>query len=160
MTSFSLTRRIAARPSIVFDALTTADGVAAWWGPDDLPVILSEMDARTGGGYRVRFRTRDGLEHEACGEFLEVVRPERLVMTWRFAIGGEPEEAGRTSRIEFDLMPIANGTELTFKHGDLKNEASVKSHGAGWTGAFVKLVRYLESPKNTPAQTVTPLEKR
>ena len=32
MTSLTLVRRIAARPSIVFDALTTAEGIASWWG--------------------------------------------------------------------------------------------------------------------------------
>jgi uncharacterized protein YndB with AHSA1/START domain len=33
MTSLTLVRRIAARPSIVFEALTTADSVATRWGP-------------------------------------------------------------------------------------------------------------------------------
>ncbi|MEJ0020180.1 MAG: metalloregulator ArsR/SmtB family transcription factor [Acetobacteraceae bacterium] len=33
MTSLTLVRRIAARPSIVFEALTTPDGIACWWGP-------------------------------------------------------------------------------------------------------------------------------
>ena len=35
MTSLTLVRRIAARPSIIFDALTTPDGIRLWWGPDD-----------------------------------------------------------------------------------------------------------------------------
>lgn len=151
MKSFTLVRRIAARPSIVFDALTTADGVAAWWGPDDLPVTLAEVDARVGGSYRVRFRTVDGLEHEARGEYLEVVRPQRLVMSWRWASGGEQEEQGRTSRVEIGLTPIATGTELVFTHGELKNDASAKSHEWGWTGALTKLVRRLESAKEAPA---------
>ena len=30
MTSLTLVRRIKARPSIVFDALTTAEGIASW----------------------------------------------------------------------------------------------------------------------------------
>lgn len=140
MSSLTLVRRIAARPSIVFEALSTADGVAAWWGPHDLPVILSEVDARVGGSFRVRFRTDDGLEHEACGEFLEVVPPRRLAMSWRFSDGGEAEELGRTSRIEFELTPIAGGVELTFTHSDLKNTASALSHEQGWTGALNKLV--------------------
>ncbi|WP_372784419.1 SRPBCC domain-containing protein [Phenylobacterium sp.] len=141
MTSLILVRRIAARPAIVFDALTTAEGVAAWWGPDDQPVILAEVDARVGGAYRVRFRTDDGLEHEACGEFLEIARPERLAMSWRYAFGGEPLELGRTSRIEIDLKPMGEGTELTFTHALLLNAASQASHERGWTGAFAKLVR-------------------
>jgi uncharacterized protein YndB with AHSA1/START domain len=141
MKSLTLVRRIAARPSIVFEAITTAEGVATWWGPDDVPVVRAEMDARVGGAYRVRFRTLDGREHEARGEFLEVVSPRRIVMSWNWAVGGELEEHGRISRIEFELAPIAEGTELTFTHAGLSTEASAKSHTWGWTGALDKLVR-------------------
>ena len=38
MTSITLVRQIAARPAIVFEALTTPEGIASWWGPDDLPI--------------------------------------------------------------------------------------------------------------------------
>jgi uncharacterized protein YndB with AHSA1/START domain len=145
MTSLTLVRRIAARPSIVFEAVTTAEGVAAWFGPDDLPVIRAEMDARVGGTFRVRFRTLDGREHEACGEFLEVVPPRRIVMSWRWAFGGELDERDRTSRVEIELRPIGAGTELTFTHADLGSEASAKGHAEGWTGALDKLVRRFEN---------------
>ena len=153
MTSLTLVRRIAARPSIVFEAMTTAEGVSAWFGPDDLPVIRAEMDARVGGAFRVRFRTVDGREHEACGEFLEMVPPRRIVMSWSWASGGELDERGRTSRIEIELASIAGGTELTFTHADLGSEASTKSHAGGWTGALDKLVRHLENPAATTALT-------
>jgi uncharacterized protein YndB with AHSA1/START domain len=136
MTSLTLVRRIAARPAIVFEALTTADGIAAWWGP-------VEIEARVGGAYRVRFRSEDGREHEVCGECLEVIEPVRLVMSYRWALGGEPEEFGRVSRIEFALRPIEGGTELTFTHADLKNAASQEAHGGGWTGALARLERYV-----------------
>ena len=82
MTSLTLVRRIRARPAIVFDAVTTSEGIAQWWGPDGGPVLLSESDPRVGGRYRVRFRMLDGSEHESSGEFLEVVRPQRVVMSW------------------------------------------------------------------------------
>jgi uncharacterized protein YndB with AHSA1/START domain len=146
MNRVTLVRRIKARPSIVYEALTTADGIAAWWGPDELPVLLAEVDARVGGSYRVRFHTLDGREHEAHGIFVELVAPRRLVMTWRWAFGGEAEEHGRTSRIWIDLEPIADGTELILTHGDLRTEASKQSHTWGWTRALDKLVRRLESP--------------
>jgi uncharacterized protein YndB with AHSA1/START domain len=148
MTSLTLVRRIAARPSIVFDALTTAKGLAAWWGPDDLPVIKAEVDARVGGTFRVRFRTLDGQEHEARGDYLEVDRPRRLVMSWRYDFGGEPEEDGRTSRIEIDLRALEGGTELTFAHSDLRGAASRASHERGWTGSLAKLVRLFADARN------------
>jgi hypothetical protein len=71
MTSLTLVRRIGARPSIVFDALTTPEGIACWWGPDAGPVLVAETDLRVDGRYRVRFRMLDGSERECSGEYLQ-----------------------------------------------------------------------------------------
>jgi uncharacterized protein YndB with AHSA1/START domain len=142
MTSLTLVRRIRARPSIVFDALTTPDGIAQWWGPDAGPVLLAETDVRIGGRFRVRFRMLDGTEHESAGEYLEIVEPKRLVMSWQWTNGGEPEEAGEMSRIEIDLKRIETGTEITFTHARLRTQASRASHERGWAGALDKLVRH------------------
>ena len=141
MTGFTVTRHIAARPSIVFEALTTAEGIAAWWGPDDLPAADAEIDPRVGGAFRVHFRTQDGGDHEARGEILEIDAPDRLVMTWFWAFGGEPAEHGRISQIAFDLRPVPEGVEITFTHSGLANAESAASHEYGWTGAFNKLDR-------------------
>jgi uncharacterized protein YndB with AHSA1/START domain len=142
MTSLTLVRRIAARPSIVFDALTTADGIACWWGPDAGPVLLAETDPRVGGRFRVRFRTLDGSEHESSGEYLEVVKPERLAMSWRWEGGEDPGE----SLVEIDLRVIAAGTELTFTHSRLHDEDTRRSHEQGWNGALDKLQRHFSHP--------------
>ena len=144
MTSLTLVRRIRARPSIVFDALTTPEGIACWWGPDAGPVLLAETDVRVGGRFRVRFRMLDGSEHECSGEYLEVVRPERLAMSWRWVGGEDPGE----SRVEIDLRAIAEGTELTFTHSRLANEETRRSHEEGWNGALDKLERHLLASLN------------
>ena len=139
MTSLTLVRRIRARPSIVFDALTTPEGIACWWGPDDGPVLLAETDLRVGGRYRVRFRMLDGSEHESSGEYLEVVKPERLSMSWRWT--GGAEDPGE-SHVEITLRAVAKGTELTLTHSRLHDEESRRSHEEGWTGALDKLERH------------------
>lgn len=141
MTSLTLVRRIRARPSIVFDAMTTAEGISHWWGPDAGPVLLAESDPRHGGRYRVRFRLLDGTEHESSGEFLEISPPDRIVMSWRWK-GGQ-EDPGE-SRVEITLRPISEGTEITFTHALLHDEESKLSHEGGWTGALDKLQAYLE----------------
>lgn len=138
MTSLSIVRRIAARPSIVFDALTTPEGIAHWFGPDAGPVLLAEIDARVGGRFRIRFRTLNGLEHECSGEYLQVARPRRLAMTWRWAAGEDPGE----SHLEFELRPIATGTELVLTHSRLHDEKTCRGHEAGWNGALDKLERH------------------
>src|SRR5580698_10242066 len=104
MTRLSLVRRIRARPEIVFEAVTTAEGIASWWGPDAGPVLVSESDPRVVGRYRLRFRMLDGSEHETIGEFLEIVRPERVVMSWRW-LGGA-EDPGE-SRDEIRLAAVS-----------------------------------------------------
>jgi uncharacterized protein YndB with AHSA1/START domain len=137
MTSLTLVRRIAARPSTVFDALTTPEGIVHWWGPDAGPVLVAETDLRVGGKFRVRFRSLDGLEHESSGTYLEVVRPERLAMSWRWQDGEDPGE----SLVEIQLRVIAEGTELTFTHSRLHDEDTRRSHEEGWTGSLDKLQR-------------------
>lgn len=142
-----LRRRIAARRDIVFDALVTAEGIGSWWGPDDLPVIAAASDPRVGGRFEVTFRTKDGLEHTCAGEFLEIARPEHLVMSWRWIAGGVEDERGRVSRLEFRLRAIDTGTELTFVHAELATEASALSHEGGWGGALDKLTRRYEGER-------------
>ena len=139
MTSLTLVRRIRARPAIVFDALITSEGITAWWGPDEGPVLIAETDPRVGGRFRVRFRLLDGSEHESTGEYLEVAKPELLRMTWRWT--GGVEDPGE-SRLEFRLRAVAEGTELTLTHSLLKDDESARSHTEGWTGALAKLERH------------------
>jgi len=142
MTSLTLVRRIRARPQIVFDAVTTAEGIAQWWGPDAGPVLLAEADPRVGGRYRLRFRMLDSTEHETSGEFLEIARPERIVMSWRWK--GGIEDPGE-SRIEITLKAVAEGTELTFTHSQLHDEETRRSHEEGWTGSLDKLEAHFRS---------------
>jgi uncharacterized protein YndB with AHSA1/START domain len=141
MTSVIHIRRIAARPAIVFEALTTSEGMTSWWGPDDGPVVSAQSDPRVDGRFQVRFRTQDGREHECAGQYLEIVKPERIVMSWQWTSGGEPGERERVSRLELRLRPIDTGTELTLVHADLRDEVSARSHERGWEGALDKLVR-------------------
>ena len=138
MTSLTLVRRIAARPSIVFEALTTPQGIACWWGPDAGPVLVAEADARVGGRFRVRFRLLDGSEHESSGEYLTIEKPQRLAMSWRWEGGEDPGE----SLVEIELRAIAEGTQLTFTHSRLHDEESRLGHEQGWNGALDKLERH------------------
>ena len=139
MTSVTLVRRIKARPAIVFDALTTPEGMALWYGPDEGPVLAAESDPRVGGRFRVCFRTCDGSEHEASGEYLDVARPERLSMSWRWT--GGAEDPGE-SRVDIRLRAIGEGTELTLMHSRLHDEETRRSHAQGWAGALDKLERH------------------
>lgn len=139
MISLTLVRRIAARPSVVFEALTTPEGVTNWWGPDGGPVLLSEIDARVGGRFRVRFQMMDGSEHESQGKYLVVDAPCRLKMTWRWVQGGD--DSGE-SLVEFALRGVGDGTALTLTHSRLGSDVARYSHEEGWSGSLDKLDRH------------------
>ena len=151
MTSLTLVRRIAARPSIVFDALITPEGIAHWWGPDAGPVLLAETDPRVGGRYRCRFRTLSGSEHECFGEYLEVSPPERLVMTWHWL--GDVRGLGETL-ITIELRPVDEGAELTFTQSGFQDEKIRLGHEEGWSGALDKLERHFAIPQAAAGQEV------
>jgi uncharacterized protein YndB with AHSA1/START domain len=149
MTSVTLVRRIKARPSIVFDALTTPEGIPIWWGPDHGPVLSAKCDARAGGQFRVRFRMADGLEYESHGEFLEVAPPFSFRMTWQWK-EGMPDFG--VSMIEARLRQIDEGTGLTFTHSQLPNAETAASHEAGWIGSLDKLEAHFMKMSNLPSQ--------
>src|SRR5258706_10957853 len=129
MTSVTLVRRIRARPTIVFDAITTAEGIVHWWGPDAGPVLVAEVDVRVGGRYRVRFRLLDGSEHESSGAFLELIRPELAVLSWRWT--GGVEDPGE-SRLEMRLRPITAVTELSLTHACRPDAKTGRGHAKRW----------------------------
>ena len=137
-TGLTLVRRIGALPSTVFDALTTAQSIASWWGPPNGSVVAALSDPHVGGGYLVRFRTSDGFEHECRGEYLEIVEPKRIAMSFRWVFGGTLEEIGNTSRVEVELREIAGETELTFTHANL-NDGSKESRERAWDTALMNL---------------------
>jgi uncharacterized protein YndB with AHSA1/START domain len=138
MSGVTLVRQIAASPDRVFDAISTAEGLAHWFGPDAGPVLISEMSPRAGGRFRVRFRMLDQSEHECTGQILELTRPTHLLMTWEW----KGREADGDSRVEFTLRAIPQGTELTFTHTQLPTEEAARSHEQGWNGALDKLQRF------------------
>jgi uncharacterized protein YndB with AHSA1/START domain len=137
MPKLELFRKIAASPATVFDALITAEGLAAWWGPDDGPMLIAESDPRVDGQYRVRFRMQNGEEHEARGKFLVIDRPHRVEMSFQW-IGAEDDTG--PSHLQITLRPNGNQTELTFIHADLRDEKIRESHEHGWNGSLDKLV--------------------
>jgi len=143
MTSMPIVRKIAARPSIVCDALTAPEGIACWWEPDAGPVLHAASSARVGGCFRVRFRTLDSGEHQGSGEYLGVVVPRRLPMTWLCA---DAEDSGE-SHVGIDLRPVAEGTELTFTHSLLHDDETRGSREAGWNVALDELERHFIASK-------------
>ena len=81
--AFVVRRTFDAPARLVFEAWTRADLFRRWWVPKALavPLLVCEVDARTGGGYRLEFGHDPANTMAFFGHYLEVVPYERIVWT-------------------------------------------------------------------------------
>src|ERR1700741_3963778 len=95
------TVEIAHPPAKVWAALTTAEGLSAWFGKE------ATIDLRPGGSARMRFDNGS----------IVAMRVERVeeptVFGYSWQIYGLPEEDPRRTYVEFTLEPAGAGTRLT-----------------------------------------------
>jgi len=74
-----LERTFDAPRELVWKAWTEAERVVVWWGPEGFTTTNHEMDVRPGGVWRFTMHGPDGVDYPNKVEFIEVVKPERLV---------------------------------------------------------------------------------
>jgi uncharacterized protein YndB with AHSA1/START domain len=73
------TRVFDAPRDLVFDAWTSPEHVAQWWGPNGFTTTTQSMDVRPGGAWIFIMHGPDGTDYKNHIVYREVVRPERLV---------------------------------------------------------------------------------
>ncbi|CAH0249161.1 SRPBCC domain-containing protein [Roseomonas sp. CECT 9278] len=130
----TLVRRIKAAPAKVFDAWTQPEVLALWWGPHHTRVSEAEIDARTGGRFRIVLVEDAGPSHEVSGTYAEVVPEQRLAFSWAWT--NAPE---RVSRVTVAFRPIPEGTEVTVTHDRFADEGTATRHRRGWTESLDRL---------------------
>ncbi|CAB3792146.1 SRPBCC family protein [Pararobbsia alpina] len=129
-----------AAPDKVWQAWVDPEALKRWFGPNEPdPVLVAETDVRVGGRYRIVFRS-NGEQHEVSGVYREVDAPRKLVFTWAWK--STPE---RESLVIVELVALSQGTELHFRQEQFFDIEARDAHEKGWTGAFEKIARYLDS---------------
>jgi uncharacterized protein YndB with AHSA1/START domain len=116
---------IAAAPETVFEYLVTNSGMTAWMGQ------YADLDPMPGGRFAV-----DIAGYPVRGQYLQVDRPRRVVVSWGFA-GSDDLPAG-ASTVEFRLTAIATGTRVDLHHWGLP-ETEVRGHADGWANFLPRL---------------------
>ncbi len=75
-----VTRELDAPRELVWAAWTDPAHVARWWGPRGFTNTIEHMDVRPGGSWRFVMHGPDGRDYRNEHVYVEVVRPERIVM--------------------------------------------------------------------------------
>jgi uncharacterized protein YndB with AHSA1/START domain len=124
---------------VVFEAWSTAKGLARWWGPKDFTLPSCEVDFRPGGAYRMVMRAPDGTEYPFHGRYQEIVPNRRIVFS--AIIDGTGKEI--LSTITF---AEENGkTLLTVRQETPKDPNAAKGQREGWNGSLEKLASALRA---------------
>ena len=80
-----ITRDLRARRTTVFDAWSRPEFVRRWYACDRLTMVVCDLDFKVGGRWRwVLHDPAAGQDHPMSGEYLEIVRPERIVYSERY----------------------------------------------------------------------------
>jgi uncharacterized protein YndB with AHSA1/START domain len=113
----------------VFDAWTSPEVMRRWYhAAPDWETPEAEVDLRVGGTWRVVMRAPDGSEHELRGEYTEIERPHRLVMTCNF--NDDPSNAEQL--VELTFSESEGSTTVVLVNSRIPNEDRRASQDRGW----------------------------
>jgi uncharacterized protein YndB with AHSA1/START domain len=107
-TEILITRHFHASAASVFRAWTTPELVRRWWGSDDAPLVVCDIDLRVGGDWRYVSRHRDYGELGWHGTFQAIVADSSLVSSEVFE--GFPDGESRNT---LNLTELNGVTTLT-----------------------------------------------
>ena len=133
------TVEVAHPPAKVWAALTTAEGLGAWFGD------RAAIDLRPGGSARMEWAGRYTVEMRVE----RVEEPRVFGFTW--GIYGLPAGDPRRTYVEFTLEPAGTGTRLTVVESgfaQLPEDAHLKAYDGnseGWAKELRELISYLDA---------------
>jgi len=133
------TVQLAHPPGKVWAALTTADGLGAWFGNE------AAIDLRPGGSARMTWAGGPTVQMRVE----RVEEPTVFGFTW--PIYGLPEDDPRRTYVEFTLAPAGAGTRLTVVESgfaQLPEDAYRKAYDGnteGWAKELGELAGYLDA---------------
>ncbi|MBV9524218.1 MAG: SRPBCC domain-containing protein [Candidatus Dormibacteraeota bacterium] len=144
-------RTVNASPERVFDAFTEPEQLEKWWWPKGFSCPAAEVDLRVGGTYRLAMKWPSSTPAEAKfshylgGEYYEIDRPRRLVMSGR-AINDEEGEIFATL-IELTFQARDGGTAITMRQSyfdPMPPADAMAGAEQGWSEQLDKLEQLLE----------------
>jgi len=126
---------------LVFEAHTSCEHLSHWWGPRKYEVIECEVDFRPGGAWRMVLSGPEG-DVAFFGEYLEIVRPERIV--WTFGFGDMPAGGPETHVFEEHDGKTTITSSATFATKEERDEVLGSGMVSGAIETYERLDEYLE----------------
>jgi uncharacterized protein YndB with AHSA1/START domain len=136
-----LHRVLRAPPERVYRAFLDADALVKWMPPHGFTGKVHELDARTGGKYRISFTNFSaGQAHSFGGTYLELVPNERIRHTDVFDDPNLPGEL----MVTITLKPVLCGTELNIVQEGVPDVIPPEMCYLGWQESLILLAQLVE----------------
>jgi uncharacterized protein YndB with AHSA1/START domain len=145
--TFTIERTYPQSPERVFFAFADKAMVRQWRiEGDGFAIAEFSFDFRVGGSEVSRFSYAGGPEIRLDAQFQDIVPNQRIVFSYRMAIGPQPLSASLTT---VELTPSGEGTRLTYtEQGAFFDGAdSVKGREEGTRGLLETLATHLQKSK-------------
>jgi uncharacterized protein YndB with AHSA1/START domain len=136
------TRYVDAEPALVWEAFTTPQHLAAFWGGNHATVAPGSVaiDLRVGGTFEIETLGADGSSHPLRFQYEIIDAPTRLVLS-------EPR-TGMTTDIR--LEPSSGGTNVVVHQRRVPPELQTEAARTGLAGILERLDHILRKPTNDP----------
>lgn len=145
----SQSRILNASRDLVWNAWTDPKQLVQWWGPQGFTTPVCEIDVRPNGAIYIEMKGPDGTIYPMKGNYLEIIKPERLVLT-SAALDKEGKSLfEELTTINFTEEGGKTKFEMVSKFSKVTPEGEPYLEGGedGWTQTIDRLEEYLSKIK-------------
>ena len=136
MSDVHLEREFAVTPDVLFDFVTSTDGLLQWWGPEGMHVPEHQLDfTKTGPWFSVMVNA-EGQRHKVSGHVTHIDAPKSVGFTW--AWHDDDDKRGEESHVTLTVTPCAKGAKLVLDHRELATADIAERQTMGWTSSLNK----------------------
>ncbi|HVB04333.1 MAG TPA: SRPBCC domain-containing protein [Chitinophagaceae bacterium] len=157
-----IVRDFKAPRTLVFQAFSTAEAFADWWGPVGMPITIKHFDFKQGG--KLHYKTEgNGLTMWGLFKYGNIVKPELIEFINSFS-----DEEGNICKPPFPMeFPLEIFNQITLQENNGITTLTLQGHpinatpeqeatfysmttnmSEGFTGTFNQLEAYLTKSKN------------
>ncbi|MDN7246889.1 SRPBCC family protein [Planococcus shenhongbingii] len=119
--TLNMARRFNAKSETVFAAWTNPETMKKWLFTQESTNKVAKSDLRIGGTWEI-VDHREGVDYRATGEYVDIIKPNKLVFTFKMPQFSDTEDV-----IRVFISPVQEMCEMTF------SQEIVVPHEEIWT---------------------------
>jgi uncharacterized protein YndB with AHSA1/START domain len=139
--TIKLHRVLKATPDRAYRAFLDPEAMVKWLPPHGFTAKVHHLDAKVGGTYKMSFKNfTTGNSHSFGGEYLELVKNEKIVHTDKF---DDPNLPG-TMKVTITFKKVFCGTEIHIVQEGVPDVIPAEACYLGWQESLELLAKLVD----------------